>query len=123
MTSAVKVAALIEGVLALLRMARNDPHNDPRYPQQAQAVLDLCTAAALDASNAPQNYASMAAASSAVAIPATVAGEPAYKAVTTTPGNLGLRIAELAAHGMGTREIARILGVNASTVSRRLRNT
>ncbi|MGH8850614.1 MAG: helix-turn-helix domain-containing protein [Casimicrobiaceae bacterium] len=37
------------------------------------------------------------------------------------PGPLGLRIAELAAHGWGVRQIARILGVNPSTVSRRLR--
>jgi len=94
--------ALIRGVLALIGMARDDPH----YPQKAQALLELCRAA-LEGTNAPQGEAREAA---------------APPDVTTPPGNLGLRIAELAAHGKGVREIARQLGVNASTVSRRLRN-
>jgi IS30 family transposase len=37
--------------------------------------------------------------------------------------DLGRRIANLDGSGFGVREIARILGVNPSTVSRRLRRT
>jgi hypothetical protein len=39
------------------------------------------------------------------------------------PEDLGRRIAELDGSGLGVRQIARILGVNPSTVSRRLRRT
>ncbi|MBE0619666.1 MAG: helix-turn-helix domain-containing protein [Burkholderiales bacterium] len=92
--------ALIKRVLALIGTARDDP----RYPEMGQSVLGLCEAAlkAIQAAHVEE-----------------VAADPV---VTTRPGNLDLRIAELAAHGKGVREIARQLRVNASTVSRRLRN-
>lgn len=95
--------ALIKSVLALIGTARDDP----RYATKAQAVLELCRLA-LNEINAPQDKA---------------CGAATPPIVSTPPGNLGLRIADLAAHGKGVREIARLLGVNASTVSRRLRNT
>jgi hypothetical protein len=93
---------LIKAVLALIGTARDDPH----YQEKARGVLDLCKIV-LEATNETQDEAREA------AVPLV--------APTTGPGNLCLRIAELAARGAGVREIARQLGVNASTVSRRLR--
>lgn len=96
------IAELVRGVLALIGM----PRDDPCYQEKARGVLDLCRTA-LEEVQATQDDAREAAA-------------PPF-APTTGPGNLGLRIAELAAGGMGVRAIARELAVNPSTVTRRLR--
>ena len=90
---------LIGGVLALIGMPRGDPH----YREKALAVLGLAstTLEAIEAAPAENTGT------------ATVA--------PTGPGNIGLRIAELAGRGQGARAIARQLGVHPSTVSRRLR--
>ncbi len=93
--------AFIKSVLALLDTARADAP----YYEKGQGVLELCGVAL----NVLQ---------------ATTQGETRE---TATPvrlpirGDLGVRIAELAAHGKDVRQIARILGVPPSTVSRRLR--
>lgn len=97
--------SLIRAVLELIGTPRDGPH----YGEKARAVLELCSTA-LEEIQAAQDEAQPAA-------PAPVS----RVATTTGPGNRGLCIAELAAGGMGVREIARQLGVNASTVSRRLR--
>lgn len=96
---------LVRGVLALI----GTPRDDPCYRGTAQGVLELCKTA-LEEILAAQNEARAAA-------PAPVA----RVAPTTGPGNLGVRIAELAEGGMTVRAIARELAVNPSTVSRRLR--
>jgi hypothetical protein len=91
---------LVKGVVALLDTARDDP----LYYERAQGLLEACKVAL-------------------VAI-----GQEAEGCDTkTTPvavhvrGDLGRRIARLAFEGKGTRQIARILGVAPSTVSRTLR--
>jgi hypothetical protein len=67
---------------------------DSRWQQTAYRLIDACIAVAH-------------------AVEPTVA--------SATPA-LGDRIADLVARGVGVRQIARQLGVNPSTVSRRLRN-
>jgi DNA-binding NarL/FixJ family response regulator len=89
---ATPTANLVHGVLELIGTPRNDPH----YRQRALAVLDLC----------------------ALALNAT---RPVAPPPRLSPIELGVRIAQLRASGMGVREIARELGVHPSTVSRRLR--
>ena len=95
---------LIKAVLALIGMQRNDPC----YRGKAQELLELCKTA-LEEIRVAQDEARAA------------APVPIARIAITGPGNLGLRIAELAAGGMGVRAIARELGVNASTITRRLR--
>ncbi|MHB8493655.1 MAG: helix-turn-helix domain-containing protein [Casimicrobiaceae bacterium] len=87
-------ADLVHGVLALIGTRRDDPN----YRTRALAVLDLC----------------------ALALNATRVAVPLAR---LDPAELGVRIAELRASGLGIRAIARHLGVHASTVSRRLRRT
>jgi hypothetical protein len=103
--TAVPPIELIRSVIALIGTARDDP----RYREKAQGVLELCSTA-LEGIQAAQDEAR-----------ADAPAPAARVAPTTGPGNLGLSIAELRAAGRGVREIARELGVNASTVSRQLR--
>jgi DNA-binding NarL/FixJ family response regulator len=95
------VYRLIDGVLALIDTERDDPH----YIDKAQSVLSRCS----------------------VVLNATPLARQVAGAHPTPPvaakiqrASLAVRIAELRANGMGVREIARQLGVNPSTVSRRL---
>jgi hypothetical protein len=90
---------LVRAVLALMRT----PYDDPVHYEWAQGVLELCDVALkiVEAANAEE------------------AG--AAPVVQIERGDLGPRIAELTANGKGVRQIARILAVHPSTVSRRLR--
>ena len=99
-----RTLALVDAVHGLIGMARDDP----RYRDKALNTLELCRVA-LQAIKLTQDEHRQA-------IPALVIA-------TQGPGNRGVEIALLAAQGKGVREIARELGVNASTVSRRLRRT
>ena len=89
---------LIQAVIAML----SEPRDSSPYCERARATLERCT----DALNAV----------GAAKAEATGSATPRVAQV-----DIGPRIAELRAHGHGVRQIARILGVNASTVSRRLR--
>ena len=88
-----------------LTMERLRRWHNPLWRQIAQRLVDACLAVArvvyvLDPGPPPRENA---------------------VAERNAPPSLAERIAELAAAGRGVREIARALGVNASTVSRRLR--
>ena len=89
---------LVEAVVDLVGTARSDP----LYGERRARTLELCRAAVLASVREAENR--------------ECASTP-----TTVPRDLGRRIAELREHGMGVRAIARQLGVNASTVCRRLR--
>ena len=94
--------ALVRGVADLIAT----PHDDSSYLAKAQGVLELCNVV-LESNVALRPE----------------AREPLSVTRETPPANLGLRIAELAAQGMGVRAAARLLGVHPSTVSRRLSRT
>ena len=93
--------ALVDGVVTFLRT----PPDATERQERARGLLELCQVA-LSAASAARTE-SRDGAPPAVSVP--------------TRHDLGPRIAELRAHGQGVRQIARILGVNPSTVSRRLR--
>jgi|SRR6516162_5006019 hypothetical protein len=92
---------LVEAIVALLK-SRNDPR---LFYDRSRAVLELCTVA--------------------LTVGAATQADADRTGVKITQvsirGDLGSRIAELRASGYGVRQIARILAVEPSTVSRRLR--
>jgi hypothetical protein len=134
---------LIEGVYALLDADRAVP----LHYERARRVLKLCRAAlaaskeactgdvALEAATVPHDTAPHIAGGQLVPIddsatPSTISAKTrestvdqsiATLAPTPALADLGRRIAELRFAGKGVRQIARELGVNPSTVSRRLR--
>jgi hypothetical protein len=89
---------LVRAVHRLIATARDDS----LYNEKALGVLELC-GVALETIQAIQAEAGAA------------------QVAVTVPRDLGPRIAALAANGKGVRQIARILAVHPSTVSRRLR--
>jgi DNA-binding NarL/FixJ family response regulator len=127
--------ALVEGVFALIDTSRDVQ----LYYQKAREVLELCRQA-LKAAKAIADDRSLRlmevprAKSPSYATKALVQPEPHTTLAEETipratspatpaiavPVDLGLRIAELHLAGKGVRQIARELGINPSTVSRRL---
>lgn len=91
---------LVNGVFVLLRT----DHDNALYYQRALGVVELCDVALKVVTAIQDEDRETGAAPVAV----------------TVSRDLGSRIAELSAGGNGVRKIARILGVNPSTVSRRL---
>jgi len=96
-------AATMRLIKAVCSLLDTNP-DDPLYYERARGLLELCRRA-IDALPAAE----------------TEAGEATTPLSVLVRGDLGPRIAWLAANGKGVRASARILGVNASTVSRTLR--